>query len=712
MEDTLDLSGIIKSIKATGLSNISLASDTNMGELIPFKNKVMNLISEGGFPYGHIHEFFGKSQTGKCVGGETLLYTDKGMIPIEDLFSPLLQRADPMRTHIFRLQTLPIHTLLEPDSWYKLKEPLQVLNAEGKFETCTRIYYGGKQLTRVCYTVHGLHLSGTQEHKIELQKRVNKQIKDFPLQDVAPLIKDNKFKYGTPITIGKRVYGSYCKLTDFQEYIISLDPDVAYAFGKFSMSLVVTNYFGPKLIRNKKVIFEEGLKILQNKYPFINYDDNNFIRWLLFNEVIIATSDTVEIPSCIKQAPREIVLAYLAGVLSSGEIEQGTIKIRTKAFHLAHQVLTALMNEGCFPMLTVNTKANNYTLKVDINTLGEICDYIVHYSSEYEEIKQIEQLNLSTPRIEFDLLRKVYRSTIEVPVYDIEMKTTHKYYAGGFNAHNSYFMYELLAQSQKLYKPTFGIIIDKEGAYNKAWGQQIGINNKMTLYVPPYSVATPSDVVEYVDKAYNIIMKKYANLNPYIFVIIDSMAAFTAGVARGKANMGKSAKNWHESFRDLGNFIGDHLMIIVSNHVTINPNVMFGDPSTKTSGTAIDFYRTCGIALEEKRLIKNVNKNNEVVGKYLQVLVDKTRLGPSYKQANIPFYFKGGVQELGGYIRFLVSRGYLEPKNKAEFKSHKSKTCIYVKDGVAHTITEGKEEEVLASFPELNFDTYPEFKGE
>ena len=56
----------------------------------------------------------------------------------------------------------------------------------------------------------------------------------------------------------------------------------------------------------------------------------------------------------------------------------------------------------------------------------------------------------------------------------------------------------------------------------------------------------------------------------------------------------------------------------------------------------------------------------------------------------------------------LAARGYLSPNNKTEFNSFKQNTLAYGED---KGINEFKMEEVLDKYPELLFNTYPEYSG-
>ena len=167
-------------------------------------------------------------------------------------------------------------------------------------------------------------------------------------------------------------------------------------------------------------------------------------------------------------------------------------------------------------------------------------------------------------------------------------------------------------------------------------------------------------------------------------------------------DMGKKAKAIHAAFRELL-VIDSKTMILFSNHVTFNPNAMFTSPKTKACGTAPDYLRTCGIALDAKKPIKIGTKQ---VGVYLEVIVDKTRRGPSFSRTVIPFFFATGVPEWGGYDRYLAFEGVLTPTNKQKFNKITDNSFEYIyedKDtGEKYKIKAGNEKQLIALCKKFN----------
>lgn len=724
VEKDFNLSSIIKNMESK-FGSVAIGSDCDIKEMVPFKNKTMNLITEGGVPFGHIHEFFGMSQTGKCVGGETIIYTDKGLMPIEDLFMPLLHpetidKGDP------KLRTIPTHTLLQGNSWYTLKEPLAILNFNGNIEHTNKLYYGGLQPTYVLYTSMGCHITGTPEHKLRAMHfpdgRDDEEYQDLELRQLDKL-KLEEDVWRVSLRLGTRLYGNNLSLLKINNYPDILTPELAFTIGRFSISLSYSNYHGPKVVKVKRNIFDKEVEKWETQDITFYRRDPDFLKWLLVNEIIIASANTTEVPTCIRTAPREIVVAYLAGVLSCSSMQfqynkwQQQMKFYHPSYHLINQVHTLLLNEGIPARRNLNTVLSRSEIIINKMNSGLLGSYLKKYAPKdefwNEKLKEAPTEDAPMkPLMVWDSIQRIVKNNVPLPVYDLEMPKTHVYLAGGgIGSHNSFFMYELLGQAQKLYNPTFGLLIDREKSFFNKRVQSLGVDTSRVLIARPDTVNTPSKILDFIEYSIENITKGVPDAK--FILIIDSIAAFEAGVARDKANMGKSAKNWHETFRAMMSLLSDNLMVLTSNHVTYNPGVVYGNNKTKTGGIAIDYYRTCGIGLDKiggkNGLIVDPYRGNEVVGNYLRVIVDKTRLGPAHRTAIVPFYFTHGVDPLGGYLKLLADRNYIKASNSQKLKYGLQNKYTYESKGKVYAFTEGEEEKLITTFNELVFDTYPEY---
>ena len=266
----------------------------------------------------------------------------------------------------------------------------------------------------------------------------------------------------------------------------------------------------------------------------------------------------------------------------------------------------------------------------------------------------------------------------------------------------SYFIQQIIANAQKKYNAT-GILVDRENAFFKGRGIELGIDVSKLLLAKPKDVPLVSTAFQFILDSVNSIRKQ--DTEEYIVVGLDSISAFGKDVTLDKADPGRKAKAAHEGLRAMLDILDERVAFVVANQVTFKVNVLFGNKKTTTAGESMRYYSTVRFALEDKRKIIDPNKNNEVVGSWIGIEVVKTRLGPCYRTCHIPFFYKGGIPYYGGYARLLVDRGYVKPNDKKEFTAFKQNTIKFQKE----KIDEFEIESFLENHPELLFEEYPEF---
>ena len=258
----------------------------------------------------------------------------------------------------------------------------------------------------------------------------------------------------------------------------------------------------------------------------------------------------------------------------------------------------------------------------------------------------------------------------------------------------------MLADAQKKYD-AIGIWVDREKALTKSRLQGLGVNTDNLIVVDPIDVPTVPDMESFFREVLPSISP-----DTYKFIAIDSISSFAK--EGEKADMGKKAKSLHEFFRYILPLVDNKTSLNFSNQITYKIGVMFGNPETTTGGEGPKYYCTYRLKLDNKKQISDPDRNNEIIGNWIEATVMKTRFGPGYRKIQFPFLYKTGIPYYGGYARLLVDRNYLTPKNKSEFKSFKQ---VMVGDGEL-TFSEHNIENYLKDHPELDFNIYPEFNIE
>jgi len=266
----------------------------------------------------------------------------------------------------------------------------------------------------------------------------------------------------------------------------------------------------------------------------------------------------------------------------------------------------------------------------------------------------------------------------------------------------SLFIQQILANAQRDFN-AFGILIDRENAYTKERGKQLNINNENLIVSKPQDTPTVIEAFQFMLDSLDEIRKQ--DKETPIVLGIDSISAFGKDTALEKSDQGRKAKSVHEGLRELLTHIDKNTMVLVANQFTYKIGVIYGDNRTSTSGESMKYYGTNRIALEDRKKIIDETKGGEITGNWIGAEVIKTRRGPCYRECYLPHFYSTGIDYFGGYARLLADRGYLDPRNKSEFKSFKQHTLKYTDI----TVNEFKMEKFLEEYPELDFKTYPEY---
>lgn len=279
---------------------------------------------------------------------------------------------------------------------------------------------------------------------------------------------------------------------------------------------------------------------------------------------------------------------------------------------------------------------------------------------------------------------------------------------GFFSSGKSLLLQKIIANAQRDYN-AIAVLADRENAYEKRRGKQLGIQNDKLIYVSATDIPLVDDAFNFLSAAAVAAREKYPDR--LIVLALDSIAAFDKVLkkgkglvkARAKSDMGKKAKSIHEGMRMILNHLDKNTLFIFCNHLTYSPGIMFGDPRTPTGGEAPKFYPTVRLQLEQGRKMIDKKKGGEVIGQWIRCEVIKSKLDAAYRKCRIPYYYSKGIEYYGGYLRLLAERNIISPN------SRKGETAFQTFEHAGKKFKEGEDERFIKEFPELLFDTYPEW---
>ncbi len=274
----------------------------------------------------------GAPGTGKCIVGDSLILTNKGLVTIKDI--PKYFSVDPKNNKVFGA-TLPTVDLS------KLKDQMQ---------TASHWYDLGFQKTKKITLKMGQELEGTYEHPIVIMNNKGELV--FQRLD--------KIQKGDLVAVkfNTNIYGSSKEISSEQAYIMGLltgdgnlshssrigfttvDKELALSFGSYMQS----NYSESKLgigsdgithtissWKAKKDFYDMGMSYL------LSYDK--------------------AIPPQVLQAPKDTQVAFLQGLFDSdGYFERYSAGYGTVSKKMSEEVMSILLNMGILATRRIKNK--------------------------------------------------------------------------------------------------------------------------------------------------------------------------------------------------------------------------------------------------------------------------------------------------------------------------------------------------------------------
>jgi protein RecA len=295
----------------------------------------------GGYPKGRIIEVSGPEAGGKCNGADTIVFTEEGMLEIQEIVPEDVQ----------------------PDCCQESQ--IEIFGREGP-ENISHVYNGGFTDTLRIKTRFGFEISGTPEHPViilDTQGNIRWERFDQIKQGTYVAIQKNQRYFGRSIDISGFEFDlKGCSQTT-QETVIptELTGDLAeflgylLAEGHLNCERRFTISNGSKQIRDRIVHLSEKLFNYLPKERGVDFCFNNakltaFVRFLGFERVL---SNGKKIPLPIRKAPQDIVSAFLRAYFDGdGNIEfknednHQHIEVTSASKELIRQLQVVLLNFG------------------------------------------------------------------------------------------------------------------------------------------------------------------------------------------------------------------------------------------------------------------------------------------------------------------------------------------------------------------------------
>ncbi len=282
----------------------------------------------------------GPNMAGKCVTGNTLVFTDMGLVPIETL-KPAKAQIDKFTPLVHAVNAIDGHT------------------------QTTHFYVGGQQNTIRLKTRLGFQLEGTAEHRVWVRGPEGhedwKALGEIHPQDIVAIERQVDL-WGDCTQIQARQARRLLPRKTMKFYSLPnlLTPDLAYVMGLLIGDGSLRERLMLSLTTGDAFIAGEFSRIMREQFGYrvrrlakakhFDFRVTSLQIRLFFEELGLERVTAIDkcVPDSILRAPKVMVKAFLQGLFDTdGTADQkGNVSLSTSSEQMAHQVHTLLLNFG------------------------------------------------------------------------------------------------------------------------------------------------------------------------------------------------------------------------------------------------------------------------------------------------------------------------------------------------------------------------------
>jgi len=211
---------------------------------------------------------------------------------------------------------------------------------------------------------------------------------------------------------------------------------------------------------------------------------------------------------------------------------------------------------------------------------------------------------------------------------------------GAYSSGKTLLAYMAVIQAQA--RGLTACFVDVEKSYDPDWAKKLGVNTNDLLVARPRSGEQAWDIVEQMC------------VSGVGIVVMDSLAQLvpTAEAEGGMDDLqvGAQARLVNKGLRKV-TLVNEKTIVILINQLRSAVGVMYGNPEVLPGGKGQGFVASQlvrvrrGAWIEEK--VAGV-KDKRRVGYQLMVRVEKSKLGEPWREASVPFFFTGLIDEVAG----------------------------------------------------------------
>jgi recombination protein RecA len=195
--------------------------------------------------------------------------------------------------------------------------------------------------------------------------------------------------------------------------------------------------------------------------------------------------------------------------------------------------------------------------------------------------------------------------------------------------------------------------VDIERGWNPEWARALGIDPSKILVVQPKTGEQAGDA---------IIALLRAKID---IIVVDSLAAVVPSVELEADQSEMFEKQFIGGTPRLINRIvrtitaeNQGSLVICINQLREGIGVTFGNPESLPGGKGQKFHAWQIVRVRRGAwLEEGTGSEKRRVGYRMRIRVEKNKQGAPFKEAEVPFYFTGEVDELAGLVEFAIEAG-------------------------------------------------------
>lgn len=375
---------------------------------------------------------------GKCVSGDTYLYTDKGIIKIKELFDCEENGIED----------------------YTGELSLRVVNKNHRQEKVTRGVYNGYKDTKKISTRHGYELECSHNHPI-LIKKADGEIdfvlaKDLQVGDkILISMKNDVWNENKDVFIYKKEIRNHKNLKISRYITAEIAKIMGYVLGggglanrnHLTFNVNDEELISPFVEYIKKIGGE--VEIRNSKSCIVKTEGiRDYFYQLGFD---YCSKCDLEVPDTIMKSPKRVVLNFLQGffdVKGSVDTSRARVYVKSTSLKLVKQLQLLLLNLGIVTSLSSfydkHVDTSFYHLRIESAFLDEF-DRIIGFRCKRKQ-KMLDNYLYNTVLIidENKFEKRNYIDEIvsiedsKNHVYDISVSHTHSFVSNGFISHNTW----------------------------------------------------------------------------------------------------------------------------------------------------------------------------------------------------------------------------------------------------------------------------------